>query len=189
MEPIHPNEIRTGAGYEAERPAARGAVTALRRERRIGLGDRIGVVFENRATLAAVVEEQLRAERAEHPEAVTAEVAAANALLPGAGELAASVHLHASDAAELSALTSDLDGWVEAIRLETGGEAVCATARGIAGEPGGDPAALVVFTLSPQQREALHGGDEVTLAVDHRGYSASVVLPAALREALAAELG
>ena len=60
MQPIQIEEIKDLATYERVRAETRKTVIELRKLRRIQLGDRISVVFENRETVLYQIQEILR---------------------------------------------------------------------------------------------------------------------------------
>ena len=80
MQPLTPADVRVGDAYEQVRAESRRDAAALKGPRRIALGDTLSLVFENRDTMRAVLEEMLRAERVDDAEEVAADVAAVNAV-------------------------------------------------------------------------------------------------------------
>ncbi len=89
----------------------------LDRYRRVTLGPRVTLVFENRQTLWFRAQDVLRIARLSEPERVAAELALFNRLLPGRGRLQAAVLIHV---AQGRPLTEELAPWQE---LE--GERLC----------------------------------------------------------------
>jgi len=178
-----------GPAYEASRGDARVAAVESRRRRRIDLGDLVSVVFENRDTLRAAVEETLRAERLTDPPEVAAEAERFAPLLPPAGGLAASLYLEVADAAELTSRLAELEGIAESVHLEIDGSRSAAAAfpTGVTAEHGA-PAAYIHFALTGSQREAWLEGARVVLVVEHPRYSARSELSDEQRAAVAADL-
>jgi len=186
---LDPQDLRVGASYEGSRGDARTAAVELRRRRRIDLGDLVSVVFENRDTLRAAVEEALRAERLTDPEQVAAEAERFGPLLPSDGGLAASLYLEVADAAELTSRLAELEGIAESVHLEIDGSRSPAAAFPIGVTAGpATPAAYVRFKLTGSQREAWLEGARVVLAVEHPRYSARSELSDLQRAAVAADL-
>lgn len=189
MQPLRVTDIRPPSVYEAVRTEARRRLIELKRPRRVALGETLTLVFENRETVRGVVEELLRAERIEDRGRIAEEVEIFNALIPGDGELSATLFLEITDPAELADRLGELRGIEAAVHLEVDGERV---AR--AHEPGRTRADrtssvhYLRFRLSPQQRAAWLRGAEVALVADHPAYRARTVLSEEQRLALAADL-
>jgi len=102
MRRIEPSEILELATYERARLRLREQVIALKRRRRVTLGPEISLLFENRATVLFQIQELLRAERLVDPAAVRAEIDSYNRLLPGPGELAATLFVEIADVAHMT---------------------------------------------------------------------------------------
>jgi len=63
MEKIVLDDILGFAAYEKVRDKFRDNIIAKKKRRRITVGDRVSLVFENRDTVAFQIQEMLRAER------------------------------------------------------------------------------------------------------------------------------
>lgn len=83
--------------YERRRETYRQAIIELKRRRRIGLGEKITLVFENRETLRFQIQEMIRVERIFDPQKVQEELDVYNALLPASGELSATLLIELTD--------------------------------------------------------------------------------------------
>ena len=188
MSQLTRDEIRVAASYEAERDAARRHLAALKRHRRIILGDRIAVVFENHETLRGVVEEVVRSEHLIDDEAVNSEVAAVNAVVPAAGELCAFVYLEVIEAADLAAATRQLSGVERAINLEVGGAQVAVSLETVSLERGDPAVHHLRFVPSAEQLRQWRGNAEVVLVSDHPECTARAVLSDEQSQALLADL-
>ena len=70
MKPIERGEILGLAAYEQVREPFRTRVMAMKKRRRVQLGPRATVVFENRDTVLLQIQEMLRTERITRPGAV-----------------------------------------------------------------------------------------------------------------------
>lgn len=187
MKPISAAEVRTGADYEAVRQQSRDRLAAAQADRRIQLGDDLALVFENRDTALASLEEALRAERTTDAEAVAAAAEAFSALLAPDGHLAATLYLDVADPATLTDRVRTFEGVAEAVFVEVGGVRVPARA-----EPDGEleaGATHLEFALDESLRRAWTGGAKVAIVVDHPAAHRRVELSAAQRVAVGAELG
>ena len=74
MNPLVLDEIVDVDAYEPLRDAYRARVQEAKRARRIGVGDRVTLVFENRETVRFQVQEMMRIERIRAPEKVQHEL-------------------------------------------------------------------------------------------------------------------
>src|SRR6476660_10284939 len=101
MNPISASDISNLHEYELERPDFRRRVMELKSRRRIPLGPLMTVVFENRDTVRFQIQEMLRVERIVQPEKVQHEVETYNELLPGPGEVAATLFIEITDPARI----------------------------------------------------------------------------------------
>ena len=185
---IPPDHVRIGTTYEEVRPDARRGVAALKRPRRVSLGRDLAVVFENRDTVRAALEETLRAERITEPQRVATEAEAFSGLISGPGELLAVLYLAVSDAADLAAAAAQLDGVERAIYLEVGGCRIGAVADDTAPAEESPAAFAVRFHLDQAARDAWLGGAKVRLGVEHPAISVTVDLDDDQRRAVAEDL-
>jgi hypothetical protein len=189
MQPLAVSDVRPPAAYEPVRADARRQVIELKRHRRVSLGPLVSLVFENRETVRAVVEELLRAERIDDPDRIAEEVAVFNELIPGDRELSATMFIEVTDQAELAEKLTTLGGIEGAVHLEVDGERVDQQHEG--GRSRDDRTSSVHylrFRLTDAQREAFLRGAEVALVADHPNLSARTVLSEQQRMALSADL-
>ena len=77
--------------YEGVRHQFRREVIAAKQARRITVGPFMTFVFENRLTVKFQVQEVLRVERIDSPEGIEEELLGFNGMLPGPGELSATL--------------------------------------------------------------------------------------------------
>lgn len=77
--------------YERERDQMRADIIALKRVRRVALGDIMTLVFENTVTMRWQVQEMARAERMLRDEQIAHEVETYNQLIPDNNELSATL--------------------------------------------------------------------------------------------------
>src|SRR4029077_20319225 len=115
MDLLTPDDIKNLHEYELERGDFRSRVIALKSRRRIPLGPLMTVVLENRDTVRFQIQEMLRVERIVQPEKVQHEVETYNELLPGPGEVGATLFIEITDPVRIQRV---LDGF---IGLDKGG--------------------------------------------------------------------
>jgi len=181
------DEVRLGAAYNAVRAEAQHRLADLKRDRRIALGG-MTLVFENRVTILAALEESLRAERIIDRDAAGVELADFATLLPRPDELVACVYVNAADQAELGTTLADLAGATETLYLEIDGSRVNSVDVEAAVDEAAAAVSLVRFRIDPAQRRALDAGAQVTVGIDHPRSRARAVLGDGERQALTADL-
>ena len=84
----------TGPGrYAATRDENRRRIIEIKKHRRVSVGDRVTLVFENRHTLIFQIEEILRAESLTSEEQIAAEIEVYRPLMPTESSLSATLFL------------------------------------------------------------------------------------------------
>jgi len=91
MNPLSPQDLLPATEYEQQREQFRSQIIALKQRRRISVGPLITLVFENRETLRFQTQEMIRVERILDPHKVQEELDVYNVLMPGSGELSATL--------------------------------------------------------------------------------------------------
>jgi hypothetical protein len=189
MRPVVPAEILNLYDYERVRDARRRAVIALKNDRRVGVGRYLSFAFENHETVWFQIQEMVRAERIVDEARIAEEVEVYNTLLPGLGELAATMFIEIGDAAQIRPVLDTLLGIDvgDHVRLEVGSQAVPGLFEaGHSDEGLGKLSAVhfVRFALPPALRRGFAEA-EIALVVDHPGDRGRTVLPPAVRHQLA----
>ena len=194
MNKIALSDVKNLHEYELIRDDWRREVIAAKARRRVLLGDRISLVFENRLTVLHQIQEMCRAERIARPEGVQQKIDVYNELLPGPGELAATLLVELTDQArvqeELDRLIGLTDG--QHLWMELAGRKVFA--RFLGGQSREDRIAAVQYVRFPvgadaKDRAALESGPlPVVLHVAHPHARASALLPDETRRELARDL-
>ena len=87
MQKVTLDEIIGSERYEKIRDDFRHRIIELKKHRRLSIGDRITVVFENHETVLFQIQEMLRAEHIADIDKIRFEVDTYNELIPGDGEL------------------------------------------------------------------------------------------------------
>lgn len=190
MRKLTVDDILDGRAYERERDEIRKAVIALKRRRRVALGELVTVVFENTETMRWQVMEMARAERMLRDEQIAHEVDTYNELVPDEGELSATLFLELKSDAELREWLGKLVGIERCVTL------VLADGTTIAGEPLDEErltrddvtAAVHFLRFRLGSAAASIAAGPVTLAVTHPDYSAETVLAADQHAELIADL-
>src|SRR5262245_36408319 len=93
VRPITRADIKGPALYAGMRDDFRRHIIALKKPRRIVIGDRVSLVFENRHTLTLQIEEMLRAESITKDEQIREEIAVYNEMMPTPDSLSATLFI------------------------------------------------------------------------------------------------
>ena len=191
MRPLAPEEMLPLEHYAAQRVRFRDAVIDHKRNRRLPVGDKVTLLFEDRETLRFQVQEMLCVERISDPARIRYELDVYNELMPGDGELSATLFVEITQAASIRPELDRLLGIDEHVFLELGQGRDCERihARFDAKQFEDDRISAVQyirFALSEEQarrfqdlREAVH------LHIDHPNYDRRAELRGGLRESLA----
>lgn len=178
--------------YLRVRDEMRARVRTERARRRVPVGERISLHFENRDTVLFQIEEMIRVETIRDAAKLAEEVRVYNDLIAGDGELRATFFVEITDRGRIK---SDLDSLIglesEGLSMVIGGERVPAEFEpGHAREDRISAVHYVGFRLTPEQRRAFAAGTvPVAVEVDHPGYQARAELSADTLAALAEDLG
>ena len=110
--------------YAAERDAIRRRVIEHKRSRRVRVGDRISLLFEDRATVWYQTQEMVWVEHITDLDAIRQELAVYGALLPGRSELSATLLIEITEHARIRDELGRLRGIDEHVWLDVAGERV-----------------------------------------------------------------
>jgi hypothetical protein len=187
MEPLTPKDLWPLPVYEGVRDQFRKEVISAKKDRRIQVGPFMTFVFENRTTVKFQVQEILRIERISDPAHVAEEVEGFNGMLPGSGELSATLMIELTGPdPEVKAQLARLFGLRDHVWLEVDGARSQGELEPNREEPGRVSAVQYVrFKVSDAQ--ALLRGPAF-LVIDHPGYDYRAPLPEAARRSLAQDL-
>jgi hypothetical protein len=194
MKKIEPSDVKNLHEYELIRDDWRKTVIEAKARRRILLGPKMSLVFENRLTVLNQIQEMCRAERIVKLEALQQEIDVYNELLPGDGELSATLLIEITDEQRIQPELDRLIGLTTGrhVWLEAGGRKVWA--RFLEGQSREDRIAAVQYLRfpvgsEPAAAEALASvAGPVVLGVDHPAYHAAVELPEETRREMARDL-
>ena len=106
--------------YEKVRDSMRGRVIDLKRVRRVPVGRHLSFVFENRDTVLFQIQEMCRVERITDDAKIRDELDVYNALLPGPGELSATLFIEITDKDQIQAVLDRFLG-IDTGGIDTGG--------------------------------------------------------------------
>lgn len=194
MKKIQIADLKNLHEYELIRDDWRRDIIAVKARRRVLVGPTMSVVFENRLTVLNQIQEMCRAERIVKPDAVQAECDVYNELLPGPGEVAATLFVEIPKIEEVQPGLDRLIGMDDgkSIWLEIGGNR--AYAQFLEGQGRQDRIAAVQYVRFPVGggdgvREALlNPSVPVSVVIDHPNYRARAEVSAETRRELANDL-
>ena len=179
MKPLALEDILDLQEYELERPEFRRRVIALKMRRRVALGPLLTLVFENRDTVRFQIQEMARIERIARPEKVAQELEVYNELLPGAGEVAATLFIEVTEPEEVQPTLDRFIGLDERgkLVLRIGPDASAARfAPGQSREDRISAVHYIRFPVGDSGRRGLRENRPAVLEVSHAGYDANTIL-------------
>ena len=194
-DPLTIDDIVDQRAYERERQDFRRHVIALKRRRRVGVGPHVTLVFEHRDTVRFQIQEMARVEKIITDEGIQSELDVYNPLIPGPGQISATLFVELTDEAQLREWLPKLVGIETEVELRfgpTGGHRVrCrvdeAHLRQLTREEMTASVHYVHFDLDDDEVAAFADGP-VTLALTHPNYAHEVVLGEGARAELLADL-
>ncbi len=178
--------------YARERTNFRARVMQHKRDRTVGLGEHVTLIFEDELTIRYQVQEMLRAERIFEADGIQEELDAYNPLVPDGRNLKATMMLEYPDPAERAMRLARLKGIEDKVWIEVEGSArIWAIADEDLERENEDKTSAVHFLrfeLPEPAAWALKSGAALSAGVDHPEYNASLVLLPAIRDSLAKDL-
>ena len=184
MKPLNTTDLWPNAAYEGVREQFRREVIAAKQHRRVPVGPWMTFIFENRLTVKFQIQEILRIERISEAAQVAEEVRGFNTMLPGEGELSATllIELRGPDD-EVKAQLVKLYGLSRHLWLEVAGRRIAGEMESGREEPGRGAAAVQYLRFKVPDPQALQKGP-AALVVDHPAYTHRTELSDAVRGAL-----
>jgi hypothetical protein len=189
VRPITRRDIKGPAIYAQIRDDYRNRVIELKKARRVFLGDRVELVFDNRLTLTLQIEETCRLENLTRDDQIQAEIDVNNQLMPTETSLAATLFIPLPPEEDARVALRALVGLDEHVILHLGPHAIRA-----AFEPGRSTDERISavqyarFPLSTEAKSALATpGTSIAIEIDHPNYLQRVQCSEDLRASLAAD--
>jgi len=139
--------------YEREREDFRSRIIELKKRRRVPVGPIVTLVFENRDTIRFQIQEMARAERMLRDEQIQGELDAYNPLIPGAGQLSATLFIELTSKDDLMEWLPKLVGIERSVELRIGD-----------GDRDGDE---VITSIPEEGHEAQLTREEITPSVHY----------------------
>lgn len=188
-------DIMAMADYGKVRAERRRKIALVKRNRRIEVGPFATFYFENRATMWHQVHEMLFIEKGGEDQ-IADELAAYNPLIPNGRELVATVMIEIDDERRRRTVLGRLGGFEETMFIRFGDTEIRAVPEDDIDRTTADGKAssvqFVHFPFTDAQSAAfksgISGAGEAIVGVGHPNYAHMAVMPAAVRESLAADL-
>ena len=189
MKKIELDDVVGLAAYEKAREQFRQRLIELKKKRRVAVGDKVSLVFENRETVIFQIQEMLRAEKISDLDKIREEVETYNAMLPEAGQLSATLFLEIEDQARLREELLKFLGIDEAVYLRVGDHSI--HARFEEGRSKEDKISAVQYVRFPFSEEALDAfvrSENAEIVIAHPNYKVSMPLRPETRQSLIEDL-
>ena len=175
--------------YEKVRDQSRDRIIQLKQKRRVSVGGRVSLVFENRDTVIFQIQEMLRAERIADLDKIREEIAVYNELIPDPGQLSATLFLEIDDQAYLREELLKFLGIDEVVFFKIGSHSIHGQfEKGRSKEDKISAVQYVRFPFDEGALEAFRKGENAEISIDHPHYKATAPLETQTRESLLDDL-
>jgi Protein of unknown function (DUF3501) len=186
MKPLTQSDLLSHADYEAQRPAYRQKIIALKKRRRIEVGPLVTLLFENRKTLKSQIQEMVRAERIFDESKIQDELDVYNAILPQPGELSATLMIEITDDDRIKTILDSFQGMdrSDTLSIRVGNEAVYAQfEEGHSKEDKISAVHFIRFSTPETFANLLRAdGAKASIHITHENYVKEAKVPDELRE-------
>lgn len=192
MQKILRDDVSDLVQYEKVRDEMRHRLIALKRWRRVPVGDRLTFLFENRDTVLFQIQEMIRTERMVKEEKILEEIETYNDLMPGERELSATMFIEVDDPGRVREVLDRLKGIDRgsSVALQIGGrfQVPGIFEGGRSNEEKISAVHFVKFPFSDSARDAfLDWREPIELVVDHPGYKRQTKIDGDTRRSLMAD--
>jgi hypothetical protein len=193
MKELIQTDLLSMTDYERQREQFRSQVIALKQRRRISVGPLITLIFENRETLRFQTQEMIRVEHILDPHKVQEELDVYNALMPGSGELSATLLIELTEQERMKEWLDVFMGLDhgETVAIRAGTEQIFGLFEGgHSHETKISAVHFVRFRPTASMTSAFADlRQPVMLTVHHHVYHAEVSVPGSMREEWLSDLG
>jgi len=191
MQKLTLDDIKDLREYERERDEFRRHIVAMKKRRRVQLGDLLTITFENTDTMRFQIQEMARIERMLTDDQIRGEVDTYNQLVPDANELSGTLFVEIDNKERLYEWLPKLVGIQRAVSIWLqDGSSVASVAEDeerLTREETTTTVHYLKFAFTPEQVDAFASGP-VRIVVDHPNYDAVVELTEEQRSELVGDL-
>ncbi len=179
MRQLTMQDVVSNREYELTRPDFRRHIIELKKIRRLTIGPRLSLVFENTETMRFQVQEMMRIEHIEDPEKIQDEILVYNDLLPKGMAIGATLLIELTQSDDMPKVLRQLSGVEENVRLRIGEREVVGLAEpGRSTEEKTSAVHYLTFSFASDDLTALTDHrDGVSLEIKHPGYAYTVTVP------------
>jgi hypothetical protein len=190
MRRVESTDILDLTSYEKIRSEFLERTIELKRPRRVHVGEILCFIFENRDTVIFQIQEMTRAERSVSEDAIAAEVAVYNELVPRDNELSATLMIEIPNQTSIRPQLDRLIGIDEHVHLDIGDETIRASFDDKQFQEDRVSAVQYLrFPLGPELAAKFRDSSiSVELRVDHPNYAGKTAIEGETRASLAADL-
>lgn len=190
MDKLTTADLLPNSEYLRVRDDYRKEMITYKKHRRVQIGPRVTFVFENRKTMKFQIQEILRVENIAGQDGIESELKVYNGLLPGEGELCATMMIAFSRTEAIRQEMDDMLGVTADVHLAFGPHQVQAEfEQDRTTDVRISAVQYSAFRFTPAQRAAFVDPEaEVTLVIAHGRYDHSTTLPSPTRASLAEDL-
>jgi hypothetical protein len=189
MRKVELAEVKNIYEYEKIRDDFRKYIIELKKRRRISVGDRVTLVFENHDTVLFQIQEMMRAERMVDDDEIKFEVETYNQLIPEKGELSATLFIEVDDPKLLRPVLDSFIGLDRGnhVYLQIGDKhkIYAQFEEGHSKEDRISAVHFIKFKFTPEQiNDFKDFRNEVKVVIDHQNYKAEAVVSDEMRQEL-----
>lgn len=179
--------------YELVREEYRARVLAHKRDRRVAVGDKVTMLFEDRETVRYQIQEMARVERIREPEKLEHEIEAYGDLIPAPDQLSATLFIEIPELTQVRPELDNLVGIDESVCIAIGEGEEEESIRGRFDERQLEEDRIsavhyVRFPFTAAQRKRFASAESLRLRIDHANYHAEAKIGAATRASLLRDL-
>ena len=191
MQKLTLDDIKDLREYERERDEFRRHIVAMKKRRRVQLGDLLTITFESTDTMRFQIQEMARIERMLTDDQIRGEVDTYNQLIPDANELSGTLFVEIDDKERLYEWLPKLVGIQRAVSiwLQDGSSvaSIPEDEERLTRDETTTTVHYLKFRFTPEQVDAFASGP-VRIVVDHPNYDAVVELNEEQRSELVGDL-
>lgn len=189
MKKVSLDDIMGLGAYEKVREGFRRRIIELKQKRRISVGNKVSLVFENRDTVIFQIQEILRAERITDLDKIREEIDVYNDLIPEPQELSATLFLEIEDQEHVRRELVKFFGIDEAVFLKVGGHLIHAIfEQGRSREDKVSAVQYVKFRMGEEEIASFKGSATAEVMIDHPSYQVTVPIQPETRKSLIEDL-
>lgn len=191
MKKVSLDDLMGLPAYEKVRPRFRQEIIEFKKNRRLPVGDRISLVFENRRTVVFQIQEMIRAEKITDLDKIREEVDVYNTLIPDSNELSATLLIEMEEQTKIRKHLLKFLGLDETVYLKIGAHHSIRAMfeKGHSKEDKISAVQYVRFRLSSKARDDFtEGQGKILVLIDHPNYQAQAEIWEEMRKSLSQDL-